>query len=261
MEETKNCTKGCAERSKWLYGAGAFLFGLVVALAFGWGIFPDLLFRERTQPIAFNHTIHADTQEISCFTCHSFRADGSFSGLPTVETCAACHQEMPPEPAADASPGEKESWAKRKILMTQYIYTQNQKELSLETNQRRSDILTPENILNDREIVWEAHQRQPDNVFFSHAAHYEACFTCHLTMKGDLNLGTPEDPRKLCMKCHPSVEELTRNIPVQENILTGYSRTTLKMWQCESCHAFPGHFSDDGAGRTVANNACYTCHK
>ncbi|MDR1359872.1 MAG: cytochrome c family protein [Deltaproteobacteria bacterium] len=236
MEETKNCTKGCAGRPTWLYGAGAFLFGLVVALAFGWGIFPDLLFRTQTQPIAFNHALHADTQEISCFTCHSFQADGSFSGLPTAETCAGCHQELPPEPAADASGAEKESYAKRKILTTVYIQ-------------------------GGQELIWEAHQRQPDNVFFSHAAHYKACFTCHLTMKGDLNLGTPEDPRDLCRRCHPSVEELTRNIPVQENILTGYSRTTLKMWQCESCHAFPGHFSNDGTGRTAANNACYTCHK
>jgi hypothetical protein len=236
MEETKNCTKGSAGRSSWIYGAGAFFFGLVIALAFGWGIFPDLLFRTRTQPIAFNHILHADTQEISCFTCHSFLEDGSFAGLPTKETCAACHQEPPPEPAAGASGEEQESYAKRKLLTTVYIQ-------------------------GDKVLSWEAHQRQPDNVFFSHAAHYKACFTCHLTMKGDLNMGTPEDPRRLCMTCHPSVQELTENIPVQENILTGYSRTTMKMWKCESCHAFPGHFSNDGAGRTVANNACYTCHK
>ncbi|MDR2161311.1 MAG: cytochrome c family protein [Desulfovibrio sp.] len=236
MEETKHCTNGRAGRFGLLYGAGAFLLGAVVALAFGWGIFPDLMFSARTQPIAFSHAVHADQQEIGCFTCHNSLADGSFSGLPTVETCAGCHQDVPPEPAADAPKAKREQHASLTALVTTYIQ-------------------------GGKELVWQAHQRQPDNVFFSHAAHFNACFSCHLTMKGGLNMGTPDDPRRLCMRCHPSLAELNSNMPVQENILTGYSRTTMKMWQCESCHAFPGHFSDDGAGRTAANNACYTCHK
>ena len=80
-------------------------------------------------------------------------------------------------------------------------------------------------------------------------------------MKGKLNLGSPDNPEKLCRTCHPSLEQLDKGIAVESNILTDYSSTTMKMWECEECHALPGHFYNDGKGRTAANNACFTCHK
>ncbi len=36
----------------------------------------------------------------------------------------------------------------------------------------------------------------------------------------------------------------------QRNIVSGYSKMTMKMWKCERCHALKGQ-----------SNACYTCHK
>jgi hypothetical protein len=116
-------------------------------------------------------------------------------------------------------------------------------------------------VLTGKEVPWLAHQKQPDNVFFSHAAHFQKCYKCHLTMRGKQDIGTPQNPQKLCMTCHPSLTELDKGIPAERNMLTGYSKTTLKMWQCEQCHANPGHYYYDGKGRTAANNACFTCHK
>ena len=237
MEENKHCTDGPSCRAQCACGAVPFVVGALVALAFGWWVFPDLIFSKQSQPFYFSHKIHVETVGVSCSDCHSFRDDGSFAGLPTLAACADCHADiMTAEPGPDATKAEISAYQAEKTFVEEYVNT-------------------------GKEVPWLVHQYQPDNVFFSHAAHFQKCYKCHLTMKGDLNLGTPDNPQKLCMTCHPSLEALDANIPVEKNVLTDYSRTTMKMWECEHCHAHPGHFSNDGKGRTAANNACYTCHK
>ena len=238
MEEKKHCAESTSCRPKCgACGAVPFLVGLIVALAFGWWVFPDLLFSKESQPFYFSHKVHVESVGASCADCHTFRADGSFSGFPTLANCIDCHSDIQTaEPGPKASAAEIAAYKAEKTFVEEYV--------------------TP-----GKQVPWRKHQAQPDNVFFSHAAHFNKCYTCHQTMKGKLNLGTPDAPQKLCMTCHPSLDELDKNIPVQVNVLTDYSRTTMKMWECEKCHANPGHFYYDGTGRTAANNACYTCHK
>lgn len=92
-----------------------------------------------------------------------------------------------------------------------------------------------------KEVKWLKHQVQPDNVFFSHSAHsLRECNTCHTYTN-----------EELCHLCHTDIGTVYR-----ENRLTGYSDTTIKMWQCERCHANVNHL-----GSTDASNACFTCHK
>jgi hypothetical protein len=211
--------------------------GAIVALAFGWWIFPDMLYSKQAQPFFYSHSVHINDVGLDCADCHSFREDGSFTGLPTLANCADCHAEIMTEvPGPGATADHRARYEAEKIFVEQYVS-------------------------QSKEVPWLVHQYQPDNVFFSHAAHFNKCYTCHLTMKGKLNLGTPEKPQKLCVTCHPSLQKLDKNVPVEVNALTGYSRTTMKMWECERCHAHPGHFYNDGKGRTFANNACSTCHK
>ena len=233
MEENKHGVDGRAGRPKCACGAIPFIAGLIVALAFGWWVFPGQVFSKKMQPFHFSHTAHVDAAGLTCDSCHVLRADGSFSGFPKLESCASCHADLD---SMQSSEDNKAAYEAERVFITDYVLT-------------------------GREVPWLAHQTQPDNVFFSHAAHYQKCYKCHLTMQGKLNLGTPENPQKLCMTCHPSLAELDKNMPVERNALTGYSKTTLKMWQCEHCHAHPGHFYNDGKGRTAANNACLTCHK
>lgn len=242
MEEKKNCTDGSCSRSKCSGGAIPFLAGVIVALAFGWWVFPDLLYSEQEQPILFRHWVHLEKvpqrgADISCSTCHSLREDGSFTGVPALAVCAECHQQVnSPVPTSTSTAEEKQNYASEVRLVEEHVRT-------------------------GKPVAWQVHQAQPDNVFFSHAAHFEKCYTCHLTMKGKFDLGTPEMPGKLCFQCHITLDELNSVPPVYTNVLTSYSKTTMKMWECESCHAHPGHFNVDGKGRTAANNACLTCHK
>jgi len=80
----------------------------------------------------------------------------------------------------------------------------------------------------NKTIPWKSYQKQPDNVYFSHIYHKKFdCSSCHL------DLGYSEEL--------PSY---------YENRITGYSKQTMKMHECERCHAQEG-----------ASNACFICHK
>lgn len=214
MEEKKNtsasehCPKSCS------HGWVAFAVGLVLALILGWRVFPSLMQKELTQPIAFNHQLHLKEYGISCSECHIMQGTGNFVGLPSTETCAVCHFEPQGSSAEEAK------------LINDYIKP-------------------------GREIrsEWLIYQKQPDNVFFSHSAHYLAnCTRCHET-----KFATQE---ALCIRCHLPMHEMTTPPVYRENRLSGYSEHTMIMWECESCHAQPEHLE-----RSAANNACFVCHK
>ena len=139
--------------------AGFFLLGLIGALIVGWVIFPAVLYSKQAQPINFNHALHLDpekvdgiegeTKEEKCFSCHAFRDDGTFTGIPKLEKCTECHDD--PESPLGETPEEK-------VFMKEYV-------------------------ANDKEIPWLVYSRQPDCVYFSHIAHVNmgkvACATCH----------------------------------------------------------------------------------
>lgn len=44
------------------------------------------------QPIAFMHTVHADSFEIPCAYCHASTAVSEEAGIPSVGTCMGCHR-------------------------------------------------------------------------------------------------------------------------------------------------------------------------
>lgn len=168
-----------------------FLLGFVAALAFGWWGVPQLLYSEKSQPINFTHENHVEMYGMYCEDCHYNRPDGRYAGLPTNDKCAECHSFPMGE-----DPDE--------LKFVEEYYEQG------------------------IEVPWLVYQYQPDNVFFSHAAHEE------------------ED----CTTCHPDVASSNELPPYSEHRLTKYSKDTMKMKECERCHAQQG-----------ASNACQVCHK
>lgn len=183
--------------------------GFAAVLAFGWAAFPKLLYRTEPQPIQFSHKVHVEKAGMKCGDCHPIRPDGRFAGIPSVSSCAGCHaQQM----------GTTE--AEKKLVAT-YV--------------------TP-----NREIPWRVYARQPDNVFFPHAAHVKlaglGCDVCHGAHGATDGLG-----------------------PFQLNRVSGYSRDIwgpsiarlplnrrvgMKMSDCEDCHAARG-----------VQTGCLDCHK
>jgi hypothetical protein len=92
-------------------------------------------------------------------------------------------------------------------------------------------MLVSEFVKPEKEIPWVSYSRQPDNVFFSHAAHVKMA-------------------EMECTDCHRDVKEETEAPPVKINRLTGYPNEIMKMYVCEDCHA-----------REQVSNSCDVCHK
>lgn len=225
-----------------------FILGLAVSTILGWVIFPKLLYSQKKQPIDFNHVLHVAEVDNGCESCHFLRADGTFSGTPKLEQCIDCHEE---------------------------VQSDNVNEIKF----------VEEYVSKGREVPWLIYSRQPDCVFFSHAAHIK---------------GAGMD----CVTCHGHIGESTSLKAYEENRITGYSRDIwgpsiagfkknswdrMKMDDCAECHqketariartqvkesnvrlldnliavGFPGMETPPRKGDSVQTerDACFVCHK
>jgi len=185
-----------------------FVLGLAASLVVGWGVFPKLLYSQKQQPIDFNHVLHVRLVASGCESCHFFREDGSFSGVAKLEQCIGCHEEQ-----QGASADEKK-------FVTQYV-------------------------AKGIEVPWLIYARQPECVFFSHAAHVQGA-------------------EMECATCHGPVGESEHLRVYEENRITGYSRDIwgqniaglkkndwdrMKMDDCANCHAAAAQAKADKGGK------------
>lgn len=109
-----------------IFFMGAFL----VCFLSGWLLFPKLLYSKKEQPFNFDHNLHAE-ETGDCETCHFFREDGTFSGIPGLQACMECHTDEPM--------GETDDEA---VFVEEYV-------------------------AKGKEVPWLIYAKQPDCVFFS----------------------------------------------------------------------------------------------
>lgn len=186
-----------------------FLIGLAGSMAFGWIVFPKLLYSEKEQPFNFSHVTHME-EVGDCESCHYFREDGTYAGVPTLMACVDCHEEVQ---------GESED---EEIFVNEYV-------------------------AEEKEVPWLVYSRQPDCVFFSHAAHVKMA-------------------EMDCAECHGDIGESETLKPYRENRLSGYSQDIwgsniagikknswdrMKMDDCGNCHL----------ERMGSKGPCFQCHK
>lgn len=194
-----------------------FIIGFVASLVIGWVAFPKLLYSQKTQPIDFNHAIHQEAVSDGCESCHIFRDDGTYAGVPSNAQCVDCHKDVQGD-----SPDEKK--------------------------------FVEEYIAKEREVPWLIYSKQPDCVFFSHAAHVK---------KAGME----------CITCHGPIGESTSLKVYEENRITGYSRDIwgkniagikretwdrMKMDDCAECHA---KVAGKKSSVQTDKEACFVCHK
>jgi len=194
-----------------------FFIGLVASLVLGWVIYPNLLYSKKSQPIDFNHALHMEEVDNGCESCHFFRKDGTFSGAPTLQQCIECHE----EPMGETTEELK--------FVEEYVSKQ-------------------------REVPWLIYSKQPDCVFFSHAAH---------VLAGKMD----------CVFCHGHIGESESLKPYQVNRITGYSRDIwgtniggfkknswdrMKMDDCSECHV---RENVRQASVQTEKGGCFVCHK
>jgi hypothetical protein len=194
-----------------------FIVGLAASLIVGWVIFPKLLYSQKKQPFDFNHALHNGLVDNGCQSCHFFREDGSYAGVPKLAQCVDCHGDVQ---------GETEDEA---VFVNEYV---------------KQGI----------EVPWLIYSRQPDCVFFSHAAHVKS---------GGMD----------CETCHGPIGESESLKPYEENRITGYSRDIwgkniagfkshtwdrMKMDDCSECHV-KNNVKQNSV--QTAKGACFVCHK
>ena len=193
-----------------------FIFGLIASLIVGWVIFPKLLYSQKRQPVDFNHALHNEEVEDGCESCHFFRDDGTYHGVPTLAQCIDCHEEVNGEDPEEAK-------------------------------------FVNEFVAKGREVPWLIYSRQPQNVFFSHAAH--------------VKMGQMD-----CVTCHGHIGESESLRVYQENRISGYSidiwgkniagikRNSwdrMKMNDCSNCHVREN--VNQNSVQTL-KGGCFVCH-
>jgi hypothetical protein len=184
-----------------------FLVGLVSALFVGWIIYPMVLYSEKPQPMNFNHARHlsedigieGDSEVEKCLYCHGFRDDGTFVGIPKLESCMDCHDD-PDSPMGDTEAEE--------FFLKNYV-------------------------ADGKEIPWLPYYRQPNNVYFSHIAHVKnadmECEICH----GNHGKTEKLPPYKVNLMTGYSINIWGRNIAGYR--INTWDR--MKMDDCAECHA------------------------
>jgi len=183
-----------------------FLGGALAALGAGWAGFPRAIYQSRPQPVDFSHKVHAEKAGAKCEDCHAFREDGSFAGIPTLDQCAACHAAPMGTTAAE------------KRFIDEYV--------------------TPH-----KEPQWRSYARQPENVYFPHAAHVKRA-------------------QLKCDKCHGDEGSAGHLRPFEQDRISGYSRDiwggqgrpAMKMDDCVDCHR-------RSLGTRAGQRSCLDCHK
>ena len=194
-----------------------FLVGLVASLIIGWAVFPKLLYSKKPQPFDFSHQLHMAEVDNGCESCHFFREDGTFSGSPKLAQCIGCHNDLQ---------GASEDEA---VFVENYV-------------------------AKNREVPWRIYSKQPDCVFFSHAAH---------VISAEMD----------CKTCHGDIGESDHLKVYEENRISGYSRDIwgkniaglkfntwdrMKMDDCAECH-----LEETGRRSSVQTqkDGCFVCHK
>jgi menaquinone reductase, multiheme cytochrome c subunit len=194
-----------------------FILGLVASLLLGWVVFPQLLYSQKKQPIDFNHALHNGLVDNGCESCHFFREDGSYSGVPKLAQCIECHEEANGEDPEEIK-------------------------------------FVEEYVKKEREVPWLVYSRQPDCVFFSHAAHVKAggmeCVTCHGHIGESENLKVYEQNR---------ISGYSRDIWGRSMLgLKQHTWDRMKMDDCAECHAA----ANVPAGSVqTSKDGCFVCHK
>ena len=157
------------EKKPWWKQPGIQISAVLIVLIIGGGVIAGIFLSQvpPEQPIQFPHDRHVG-MGASCLYCHPGAALGPTAGLPGIDKCWGCHQQV-----------QKKS-----------------PEL---------DILASF-VERDEAVPWVPVAIQPEFVHFNHKPHINAgveCADCH----GDLTQMTVAEPQKgqnmgWCLSCH-----------------------------------------------------------
>jgi NAD-dependent SIR2 family protein deacetylase len=168
------------------------------------------------QPVPFSHRKHAGELRIDCRNCHATVESSAFAGMPSTETCLACHSQLLID-APELRP-------------------------VIESDARRVP------------LQWNRVTRLPDHVFFDHSIHVNkgvGCTTCHGEV-GKMGITAKDQPMTMrwCVDCHrdpgprlrphsglfAATSPATRSGPSPAELLRSYHIHPETLTNCSTCH-------------------------
>ncbi len=112
-----------------------------------------------TQPIRYNHALHAGTHKIDCQYCHTSASKGKAAGIPSLNTCMNCHKNVQKGPEYGTE------------------------EIAKLYDAVGWDLATQKYVRPAKPVEWVRIHNLPDHVYFNHSQHVVAgkvaCQTCH----------------------------------------------------------------------------------
>ena len=170
-----------------LFSSAYYAYGYMLQVGVDQGYMP-------IQPIHYSHKIHSGANQIECQYCHSSAKKSKHSGIPSLNVCMNCHQNI-------AEYNGEEDLEKG---YTREFYTNEIKKLYKAVGwDENSQSYTGET----EPVKWVRIHNLPDFVYFNHAQHVTVagvdCKTCHgpveemeiLYQHSSLTMGW-------CINCH-----------------------------------------------------------
>ena len=238
-----------AGRNKaWASIIGLFITSIFTVMLWNWafriGVYggDTVEHYKPTQPIAFNHTLHAGKADkgnlqINCIYCHNSAEKSKHAGIPSTNVCMNCHKAV--------STGKKTGTAEIQKIYDAIGWDP--------TTQTYSGEQHP--------LKWVKVHNLPDHVSFNHATHVSIgkieCQKCHGPIDSEMDVAEQWAPLTMgwCIDCHAQTEvqmagngyydEIHRRLkesPMGQRELQQYledEKITVKElggWECAKCH-------------------------
>lgn len=157
---------------------GLFVIGVVSVSAFYYYATPKYtrVGFAPTQPVAFEHSLHAGQLGLDCRYCHSNVERSGHANVPAASTCMKCHNQIKADSPA--------------------------LELVRESNETGAP------------IPWVRVHQIPDFVYFNHSVHVNrgvSCYECHGQVN-EMPVVRHDKPLSMafCLECHRSPERFVR---------------------------------------------------
>ena len=213
-----------------LLSSAYFVYGFLMQIGVDKGYMP-------VQPIHYSHKIHAGANQIECKYCHSSARVSKHSGIPSLNVCMNCHQNI-----AEYN-GEEEI----DKGYTKEFYTKEIKKLYAAVGwDEENQVYTG----NTEPVKWIRIHNLPDFVYFNHAQHVMVgevkCQTCHGPVE-EMEIMYQYSPLTMgwCINCHREtnvkVEDNEYYTKIHEELSKKYGVENLTVAQmggleCGKCH-------------------------
>jgi len=213
-----------------LLSSAYYVYGYLMQIGVDQGYMP-------IQPIHYSHKIHAGANQIECKYCHSSARVSKHSGIPSLNVCMNCHQNI-----AEYN-GEEDL----ENGYTKEFYTNEIKKLYKAVGwDEENQVYTG----NTEPVQWVRIHNLPDFVYFNHAQHVMVgeveCQTCHGPVE-EMEIMYQYSPLSMgwCINCHREsnikVENNEYYTKIHEELSKKYGVEKLTVAQmggleCGKCH-------------------------